>query len=456
MADDPSPIPRPPSQFLSHLSDHPQIETRELLQPYLAYEAWLRMAFARGDTGIDNFANVVPIYNGCEHAFRIRTIDRETADGEKYIMPLLDDEREEDSALAITASIEKYWRNFNGFSHGILADLDWSNIVVAGSAALLPLLSRRRDIPTTNDLYIDGSPENYFETIASKSDIDIFLYGLDSDDAAITLIFQLESMIRNNQNLFPGEGLSMRSKNAITFISPKRPYRHVQVILRLYKSISEILTGVDVDCACVVFDGRQVYSNPRGIAAISTRTNTINLSLRGPAYENRLCKYRSHNFEVFWNSLERSQISAMLFDTCIWRPKDQKGLARLLTFEQMLQNEQTGWWGKEYGDWGRKPLKSLDEMCESSLSVPSKYALYEIPYGEDYTVERFLEDFRSHPEDPCLRGAIQNVINGRKSEARGEDSLVGKVNFIQHIPGQQMLENFEPMVEDDWTEMAYV
>ncbi|KAI0419720.1 ankyrin repeat protein [Xylaria grammica] len=440
MADNPPPLPRPPSQFLSHLSNHQRTETRELLQPYLSYETWLRRAFARGDAGIDSFANLVPIYNGCEEAFRIRTLDRETADKGKYIMPLPDDTREEESALAITESKEKYLRNFNGFSR------DWSNIVVAGSSALLPLLSCRKgvDYPC-----IDSSPESYFETIAGKSDIDIFLYGLDNEDAAITLIFQLESMVRRNQNLSPGEELSLRSTKAITFLSPKWPYRHVQIILRLYNSISEILTGFDVDCACVAFDGTQVYSNPRGIAAIATRTNLIDLSRRGPSYENRLYKYRSHNFDVFWDSLERSRINTMLLNPFINRPNESRGLARLLIYEKMLQ-EDMDCWGKEAASLGGRSPKSIDETGESSLQVPSEYALYEIPYGEDFTAERFRETFISRPGDPCLFGTIQKVTEGRESNFSGNESLIGKVRFIRHIPGQQMLENFQPMVQDDW------
>jgi hypothetical protein len=65
--------------------------------------------------------------------------------------------------------------------------------------------------------------------IASSSDIDIFLYGLDSEAAAIERILQLEAAVRENQRLLPGGGLSLRSNNAITFISPKWPHRHVQV-----------------------------------------------------------------------------------------------------------------------------------------------------------------------------------------------------------------------------------
>jgi hypothetical protein len=49
----------------------------------------------------------------------------------------------------------------------------------------------------------------------------------------------------------------VRSKNAITLVS-QYPYRHIQIILRLYKSPAEILMGFDVDCCSVGFDGANV------------------------------------------------------------------------------------------------------------------------------------------------------------------------------------------------------
>jgi hypothetical protein len=122
MADHPTAptLPTPSSQFLSYLSSHPQTPTRELLQPYLSCETWLRQAFARGDGGIDDLANLVPVYDGHEGLFSIRTIDRQKADKEKYLMPLPDDKREADGALAITASLQEYRRNFEAFTHGQL------------------------------------------------------------------------------------------------------------------------------------------------------------------------------------------------------------------------------------------------------------------------------------------------------------------------------------------------
>ena len=40
---------------------------------------------------------------------------------------------------------------------------------------------------------------------------------------------------------------TVRTKNTITIVS-QYPNRHVQIVLRLYKSISHILTGFDVNC----------------------------------------------------------------------------------------------------------------------------------------------------------------------------------------------------------------
>jgi hypothetical protein len=118
MADDEPILPIPSSDFLSRLSEHPKAPTRELLQPYLAYELRLRKAFAGGDAGPGGLANLVPIYDGHESSFNIRTIDRETGDGEKYLMSLPDGKREADGVPAIAASLDEYRKNFEAFTHG--------------------------------------------------------------------------------------------------------------------------------------------------------------------------------------------------------------------------------------------------------------------------------------------------------------------------------------------------
>jgi hypothetical protein len=63
---------------------------------------------------------------------------------------------------------------------------------------------------------------------AKRSDVDLFFYGI-SEDEAVKRIFEIEAVIRTSQRLEPGTGMTLRTKNAITFISPRWPYRHIQV-----------------------------------------------------------------------------------------------------------------------------------------------------------------------------------------------------------------------------------
>jgi len=81
----------------------------------------------------------------------------------------------------------------------------------------------------------------------------------------------------------------IKTENTVTMSSGK-PRRSIQIINRLYASTDDILNGFDIDCCCIGFDGRNVLSVARGIEAISSKINTINLAIRGNAYENRLLK----------------------------------------------------------------------------------------------------------------------------------------------------------------------
>ncbi|OTB10039.1 hypothetical protein K445DRAFT_27965 [Daldinia sp. EC12] len=449
-------LPGAPSQFISYLDQNQGDPTRALLQPYLGYEKWLRHEFVNPDAEIDCYSNLVPVFNGQESLFKIRTIDYLLADKSRYLMPLQDHQREENNSLAIVESLEKYQCNFDGFTRGILAGLDWSNIVVAGSSALLPLLSRRKDVDIEGDPAVEKPAETYYQITASTSDIDIFLYGIDDEEAAVRRIVEVENVIRKNQNLFPNKALALRSENAITFIAPKWPFRHVQVILRLYKSISEILTGFDVDCSCVAFDGKQVYTNPRGVAAIATRTNTIDLSRRSPSYENRLWKYRQHNFEVYWDSLDRSRVKSIDIEEYDMSHRYLTGLARLIFSEAVLRKKPSSEWKKN------RNLRKLDDskgpMAVESLSG---YANHILPYGLTLTARSVRLAIKDSAENPYMFGTIQEVTDPTNKKCKWKlknnrrVKLTKRVTFIKLNPGRQMIGSFYPRTADDWTKMAY-
>lgn len=126
--------------------------------------------------------------------------------------------------------------------------------MAAGSSALLPLLPRRDDVDTRKEPSVENEHEGYYQfvkeiianqassyssvtdwlpmyrQVASSSDIDLFIYGI-SEKEAIDKILHIESIVRKNQRLTPDTGMALRTENAITFISPRWPYRHVQVKL---------------------------------------------------------------------------------------------------------------------------------------------------------------------------------------------------------------------------------
>ncbi|SPO07204.1 uncharacterized protein DNG_09898 [Cephalotrichum gorgonifer] len=441
-------LPVPPAVFPSLLSKDTKTPARELVGPYLGYETALRKAFAADTSGIGDRANLVPVYDGHESSFVIRTVDREKGDGEKYLMPLRDQEREDEGSLAIAPSLEEYKKNVDAFTHGVLSGIDWSNVVAAGSSALLPLLSKRKDVSLDLDPSVDDPREAYYEVTANTSDIDLFIYGLDSEEAAIKRILELEAVVRKNQRLAPGTGLTLRSEHAITIISPKYPHRHIQIILRLYKSISEILTGFDVDSSCVAFDGTQVYTTPRGVTAITTRTNNIDLTRRSPSYENRLYKYRHHNFEGYWDGLERSRISDDYFN------HESLGLARLLYFEEWLRELARRSWISRVDRYRTHRYKRrITDVADLGLVHASGYATHELLFGARCTAAKVRDHVMENPNrEPCMFGTLDEVIKGDTS---GEGKVSGKVTFMSHDPGRQMIGSFHPLTDDDWTKMAY-
>lgn len=116
---------------------------------------------------------------------------------------------------------------------------------------------------------------------------------------------------------------------------PPSPSLSPQIVLRLYQSASEILTGFDIDAAGAAYDGSQVYVTLRALASFITQVNHIDLTRRSPSYENRLSKYSHRNFEIDWPHLDRSRIDPTIFERSF---KRTSGLARLLVLERLPTN----------------------------------------------------------------------------------------------------------------------
>ena len=157
----------------------------------------------------------------------------------------------------------KFMENWRTLTGGAFNNMDWDHLFVAGGAVLGCLLP-------------DFEAGNGF----SHSDIDIFVHGVTIKEANDKLASVLLS-IANSTGLHD----IVVSKHAVTIVGV-RPFRHLQVVLRIYISPLEILSGFDVDSCCVGFDGENVWATQRAIRSITDRINIVDLTRRSPT-----CKF---------------------------------------------------------------------------------------------------------------------------------------------------------------------
>jgi hypothetical protein len=490
------PLPANHEDWISYVSAHENKPLHELIAPYKAYDSRLREVFAQqpAHPAIAK-PNVVPLFSGREHNVKVRARNVATeseAERQRYLMPLTKADRKHDGAPAVVQSIKEFQTNFQLFSESSLIDMDWTNVVVAGSAVVTSLLP----VPHQYNTSKRALREYYHQKLAPASDVDLFLYGL-TEEQAVEKIKQIEQRIRDS---ILTETTTVRTKNAIT-IASQYPTRHVQIVLRIYRSISEILTGFDVDCSCAAYDGKQVYASPRALAAYMTQINTIDLTRRSPSYENRLSKYSRRGFEIYWPLLDRSRIDPTLFERSFGRTL---GLARLLVLEKLPKNTDR----EAYVDqrraergrpainrWAARKLKGNmkddhdDEVAEwVETDEVSDYHTFTIPYGPKYharKIERLLyaKDLLlnaewNRPKDretglhrhPAFFGNASDVLvdccgycpepstSEERDIAKDEAKIYvsGDLTFIKDDPGRQSIGSFNPLTDDDWTEMAYV
>ncbi|KAJ2907045.1 ankyrin repeat protein [Zalerion maritima] len=492
-------LPRPMGKLPEFIQQNPKTPVVDIIDPYVKYEARLRQLYAQNpDHALvkDPHANVLSLF--AEGTPPIKTRARDLASDSKeekdrYIMALPDEKRRPTGSPAVVSSLREFQDNFAVFSESAIVDLDWSNVVASGSSVVNCLLPVPKEFKSSKR----ALREYYHEKFCPASDVDLFIYGI-TEEQAVEKIKQIETRVRDS---ILTEVTTVRTKNAITICS-QYPTRHIQIVLRIYKNVSEILTGFDIDCSGAAYDGSQVYITPRALGSFITQINHIDLTRRSPSYENRLSKYSHRNFEVYWPDLERSRIDPTIFERSFQRTL---GLARLLVLEQLP----TPYAREQYSDTRRKergrPVKyrgfsyrhltgNLKESHEDEVAEwvtedeVSNYHTFTLPYGPKYhakkieklcyTRDLLLNAEWNKPKDrevhlhrhPAFFGRVRDIIKDccgscpapktqEEREVLEEESKIyisGNITFMKDDPGRQAIGSFNPLTDDDWTDMAYV
>ena len=135
-------LPVPLHDFIPYIAKY---EPKKALEPFKVYESKLREVFAqKPDDAIaaDPRANILPLFDGHEENLKIRARDMSESilEKDKYLLTLPNEERKPDGSPAIVGSMKEFKNNFNLFSESSLVDLNWSNVVAAGSSVVTSLL----------------------------------------------------------------------------------------------------------------------------------------------------------------------------------------------------------------------------------------------------------------------------------------------------------------------------
>lgn len=102
------------------------------------------------------------------------------------------------------------------------------------------------------------------------SDVDVFLVAKNFEEAECK-IRELYDKITAN---IPKPTCVVKTANTITICS-EFPYRHVQIVVSVCRSIEEHLISSDLDCVSSAYDGSNVYVLPRTIRAMNYRYNFV-------------------------------------------------------------------------------------------------------------------------------------------------------------------------------------
>jgi hypothetical protein len=117
---------------------------------------------------------ITSLYN---YLFKYRSLDAL----EESFPLILSASKKTPGSTMITSSLSEFKENFDIFTEEQLADINWNNIIVAGGSVLACLLKRPNNVGQSR-----SALHNYYHSTTGEffnSDIDIFLYGLNRQQA---------------------------------------------------------------------------------------------------------------------------------------------------------------------------------------------------------------------------------------------------------------------------------
>jgi hypothetical protein len=359
-----------------------------------------------------------------------------------------------------------------GIIQGIISDdFDFTNICIAGGSVVSVLLGR-----TIND-------------------IDIFLV-IDEPDVEKREKIAMDKIRYITRYLAKGKDVVARMQNVISIIVERGIRIEVQIILRIYRSINEILCGFDIDSCCFAYDGKDYLTTERGLHAIQYGVNCVDFTRLSPTYEMRLVKYAKRGFKIYVPYFERQRIDVIEYQHIYNKQSTQRktrgsaitknekerfGLSYLIYAESLHINKRSECidaipkrsdYGHVLYDGRYNKLPVRVEINGRVVHLPNIYILEYNECLEEY-LGRILDDEEGESEDDkdtdaeydtnpkhIISHRIRIIMFDVDSLREDEDfsipdaicymfNLPQHVTFITENPGQQLTSSFHAIVLQD-------
>jgi hypothetical protein len=250
------------------------------------------------------------------------------------------------------------------------------------------------------------------------NDTDLFL--VCSEERAPSLIIELLKSVG-----FPRD--VMITANSINFTNMSK----YQIILRLYKSKAEIITGFDVDACCALWDGTDIWVTPRCLYSWTYACNTVNLDLLSTTYEPRLVKYLNKGFSIVLPEKVSTSI-----------------LLKSIKYSKYL-GEKSRW----YSDEGELVVNGR-KKCGGLLAVLIMSVMQEghLKIVSDYEIgpNKFKYFYKNSKYKPFKDPKMKVKFSELNMDDETDRNIIKSLMFKTRNPGEQICGSFHKKVMEDW------
>jgi len=265
----------------------------------------------------------------------LHTIDKLVSDLTlDYDMPTLCDKDSAGKPNILLNSKTDFKKKFNEM-YPFLKDINMKNLLVAGGS-VSNIVRNKKNKNSDIDFFIYGlTPKKatnrikewLLDILVTKEDegknkrnkkanskrkkynSDDDCSGSDSDDDCSDSDSDDDS--KNKKKYVVRDYKIIRNKNSIAILIDDES--KIQLIFRLYTSISEVLHGFDLGSSAIGYDGENVYFTTLGKFCHEHSCNIIDTTRRSTTYEYRLNKYFQRGFNIVLPRLDINKLRTTYF-----------------------------------------------------------------------------------------------------------------------------------------------